>query len=482
MASANVSFDEIPGSRRTPGVYAEFNARLAASSLPQNRQSVCLIGMRVGTYTAGAAGVADYTQTDLFSDAEAAALFGYGSQIHTMARAALLANPYIALRAVALPEALASGVAATGTVVLAGTATASGAAILRVAAQRVAVAVAVGDTAAQVVTALLAAAATLPSLPASVAAGGNSTTVSLTAKNKGLTGNDIGLALLFEGVKGLTATVTAMASGVGAPDLTNAFAAIFAAGNDILVMPYRDATSLTAMRSHLTACGSALEMRGAICPVGSTASYGTTVSLAASVNDKRMVPVWLRGSDSLPWELAAAFAAVCAFEEDPARPLNGLELPGIAVPDVAVQASGTEIEACLHNGVTPLTIGPGQRVQIVRAVTSYTLNPAGVEDPAWLDLTSIRTMDYTRQAWRQRMALRFPREKMVARTIRAVRSETLDVLLRLEELEILHNVRELKDRIVFEVDSQATGRLNGRIPSNVVPGLHVLAAVFDLIL
>ena len=56
------------------------------------------------------------------------------------------------------------------------------------------------------------------------------------------------------------------------------------------------------------------------------------------------------------------------------------------------------------------------------------------------------------------------------------------MLLRLEELEILHNVRELKDRIVFEVDAQATGRLNGRIPSNVVPGLHVLAAVFDLIL
>jgi len=174
-------------------------------------------------------------------------------------------------------------------------------------------------------------------------------------------------------------------------------------------------------------------------------------------------------------------AGVLAFEEDPARPLNTLALPGIEPPAVSQRATGNEVEACLYNGVTPLVVGPGEVVQIKRCVTSYTTSPAGIEDWAWLDVTSIRTMDYTRKAVRERLALRFPRDKLVPRTMRQVRSEVLDVLIRLEDLEILVNVRANKDRILVEPDEQ-TGRLNVRVPTNVVPGLHIIGMVFDLIL
>ncbi|MCZ5321368.1 hypothetical protein O5699_01145 [Escherichia coli] len=62
-------------------------------------------------------------------------------------------------------------------------------------------------------------------------------------------------------------------------------------------------------------------------------------------------------------------------------------------------------------------------------------------DVSLLDITSIRTLDYTRKACRERISLRFPRGKTCApRTIAKVESELYDVLLMLEESEILENV------------------------------------------
>ncbi|WP_431287470.1 phage tail sheath C-terminal domain-containing protein [Roseateles chitinivorans] len=141
-----------------------------------------------------------------------------------------------------------------------------------------------------------------------------------------------------------------------------------------------------------------------------------------------------------------------------------------------------EQETCLANGVTPLEVGPGEVVQIVRAITTYTLDPQAIPDIAWLDLTTIRTMDYVRMSVRNRLSLRFPREKLSARTPDKVRSEILDVMVKLEELEIVEAVEDNKAGVIVERDSQDPNRLDARIPTDVVNGLHVLAARLDLLL
>jgi phage tail sheath gpL-like len=105
-----------------------------------------------------------------------------------------------------------------------------------------------------------------------------------------------------------------------------------------------------------------------------------------------------------------------------------------------------------------------------------------VADVSWLDLTTIRTMDYCMKAWRTRVALRFPRDKLSTKTPARVRSELLDVAYRLEELEIIENVDKWKDDLVCERDSQDNNRLNAKIPVDVVNGLHVFAGRLDLIL
>lgn len=165
-----------------------------------------------------------------------------------------------------------------------------------------------------------------------------------------------------------------------------------------------------------------------------------------------------------------------------ARPLNTLSLKGVTVPPVASRLGRTEQEVCLKNGVTPLEAGPGDVVQIVRAVSTYTVNAEGVTDVSLLDITTIRTLDYVRKAIRERVSLRFPREKLSTRTPPKVRSEILDVLRGLESLEIVEEVDANADGVVVERDIQDANRLNAKIPTDVVNGLHVFAGRIDLLL
>jgi phage tail sheath gpL-like len=78
--------------------------------------------------------------------------------------------------------------------------------------------------------------------------------------------------------------------------------------------------------------------------------------------------------------------------------------------------------------------------------------------------------------------LRFPREKLSSKTPPKVRSEILDVLYKLEELEIVENVDANKDGVICERDLQDPNRLDAKIPTDVVNGLHVFAGRIDLIL
>ena len=59
-------------------------------------------------------------------------------------------------------------------------------------------------------------------------------------------------------------------------------------------------------------------------------------------------------------------------------------------------------------------------------------------------------------------------------------AEVLDVLRRLEQLEIVEEVEANAAGVICERDLQDPNRLDCRIPSDVVNGLHVFAGVIDL--
>lgn len=472
MASPNIGFDSIPSSIRKPGKYFEFNTKLAVRTLPGNLQKVLILGQKL---TAGSQPV--LAPVDVFSDDEAARLFGRGSQLHLMTAAAIRANPYLQLTALAVADP--AGNAATATTTLTGTATGSGVLTVWLGANRVDVAINSGITAEAAATALATAVNAVSEIPVSSVAA--LAVVTHTCYHKGTLGNDLKLSASST-VPGLTVAVTPFAGGTLEPDYAPALAAVAGAGHHVLVAPQSSQTQLTALRTHLEFVSGPMEQRDAIGVFGWAGTLATGTTLAGQINSGRISGAWHRGSLRLPCEIAAAYAAVLAGEEDPARPLNTLELAGLDVTAIDQRPLRTEQENALYNGLTPLEVGPGDRVQIVRAITTYTKDPQNVADVSLLDITTIRTLDYVRRACRERISLRFPREKLSERTADKVRSELLDVLFKLEELEIVEMVEANKPGLIVERDSQDVNRLNAKIPTDVVNGLHVFAGRIDLLL
>lgn len=266
------------------------------------------------------------------------------------------------------------------------------------------------------------------------------------------------------------------------PDITEALASTAMGGFTIIVPAWFSQAAMTALRTHIATWTSSIEQQSIIGVGAVTSTLSAATALAASLNAGAITVALLPGTSSTPRQVAAAYAAVIASEEDPARPLNTLALTGISVPPIASRLGRVEQETCLANGITPLEVAAGDVIQIVRAITTYTKSAAGATDVSLLDLTSIRTLYYVRQACRERIRLRFPRSKLSSKTADAVRGELLDVLKKCEELEILEEVDANADALIVERSLQDVNRLNAAIPADVVNGLHVFAGRIDLLL
>ncbi|WP_397458206.1 phage tail sheath C-terminal domain-containing protein [Pseudomonas asplenii] len=363
-----ISFDTIPASIRKPGVYMEFNTSLAVRTLPTNKQRICLV-VPLGPE----ATVAANTPTEVYSAAEAGALFGPVAE--EMVGAAISAYRYVSISAVGV-----------------------------------------------------------------------------------------------------------VAEGDAEPSIAAALDATALGGFTILVPAWFSQTAMTALRTHLNTYTDSVEQQSIIGVGALTSTLSAATTLAASLNSGLISLAVLPGTTSTARQVAAAYAAMIASEEDPARPLNTLVLSGIQVPVITKRLGRIEQETALANGVTPLEVAAGDVIQIVRAVTTYTKSAAGATDVSLLDLTTIRTLQYVRGACRDRIRLRFPRSKLSAKTPSAVRGELLDVLTKLEELEIIEAVEENADGLVVERSAQDVNRVNATIPTDVVNGLHVFAGRIDLLL
>lgn len=473
MASKNISFASIPASIRKPGKYAEFNTALAVRTLPGNLQKTLIVGQRLAAGT-----VLANVLTDVFSDVDAATYFGRGSIAHLMVRAALAANPYLSLQVIAMDDAGAS-VAASGTITITGPASGAGVLTALVGDMPVAIAVASGDTPTVIAAALKAQFDNQPDLPvsATVALG----VVTLTAKNKGTLGNGIKVSATTTAA-GTTAVTTALTAGATDPTLATALAVVFAAGHNIIITPWNDATNLTALRDHLNSVSGPLEKRGCIGIAAHVGTLGAATTLAPTINSGRISLLLVPTAYENVFEIAAAYGAVVASEEDPAMPLNTLPLTGIAANPLANRLSRTEQENALNNGVAPSEVGPGDMVQIVRAITTYMKDPSNTPDISLLDLTTIRSLDYGRKALVNRLSLRFGRSKKSARVKAQMLEEVFDVCYKLEELEIWENIDANKAGFIIEDDLQDPNRVNIRIPADVVNGLHVTGMRIDLLL
>lgn len=475
----------IPNPIYKPGAYFAFNTTLASRALATNDQKLLIIAQRLHD----SATVDALTPVNVFSDDEAALYFGRGSQAHRMARAAIKANQYIQLTVVGLDDAEDS-VAATGSLVVNGTASGSGQVRLDICGTTVAVAVSQGDKADDVMASLASAITLQDTLPLSATVGETDGPVTgdeplekvralvLTSRNKGSAGNECGLNCIIT-ASGLTATLTPMRGGQGDPTLDAAFSAVFASGHTLIILPYTRDEALAKLSAHLDNVSGPLEQRSAVGVTGWNGTLASGTTLTGRVNAPRITCGWHAGSALPNGELAAIYGAIIASESDPARPLNTLTLPGLDITAQDNWPGRTEQENALMNGLTPFEVD-GSVVRIVRAVSTYVKNAAGVTDRSLMDITIIRSLDYVRLACRTRYTQRFPREKLTDARLARIRSELLDVLYSLEQLEIVENVDALKDQLRVTRSLQDDTRAEATIPAAVVRGLHIFAAVIYL--
>lgn len=473
MSELNIEFDKIPNSIRNPGVYTEYNNREAVTALPTNQQEVLIIAPMTAESQAA------YTAPiKLFSDAEAEQLFGAGSTAHLMVRQAIRNNPLLRLTVVGLKDHTA-GIAAYGSITFAGTVSYGGVVSVRIAGEHYEVAANRNDTAEQVVTRLVAVINASRYCPATASVESGAT-LKLTAKNKGEIGNEIELSAKNT-AKDLTLSITAFAHGQRNAQLAPALTSVAGTHYNVIISPFADNENATALREHLETLANPIEDKPAIGVMGWRGSFATGTTLTSSLNSEHITVGWYKGATESNAMIAAGYGAVIAGEEDPARPLNTLEIKGLSLVDDSQKPLFSEVNQALFNGLSPLGVVVN-RVQITRAITTYTKSVTNTDDPSYLDLTTIRTLHFVRKAIQDRQRLRFPRAKNSPRMPKKVRSEVLDVLYKLEQQEIIENVDGWKDRLLVVKNPQDPTYLDLKIPADVVNGLHVIRNQITLIL
>lgn len=490
MASPNISFTQIPSNVRKPGKYFEENTSNALSGLTAANDKVVILAQKTSSGS-----IASKTPTKVFSDADAALYFGSGSIAHLATQSALYANPNVDLTICAMDDAGGSAKAA-GTIALSdATASAAGQINIWVGDTNINYSYA-KDESTETIAAGIMAALSVVSANIPVTDSSSDSTVTFTARNAGTLGNYLSLKATVS--SGLTApTIVQPTGGSGDPDFgdydstTSVMGAIVGGGYSLIVNTIPAATPMGKLKTLVDFVSGPMEQRPAVQVTAATDEVGTQATIitlaGTTMNHGRATLAYLNYTNgdiakSPCYKIAAAYGSMLAYNSDPALPYDGLVLAGIAAPSVVDRFTRTQQEAMLNGGVTPLEVVPGENVTIVRAISTYTVNSLSIPDPTLLDITTIRTLDYVRNQIRTRVALRFPRTKLSTRTPKMVRSQVLDVLYQMEQLEIVQNVKYYSSGVICEVDSSDPTRLDVKVPTNIVVGMHVVAGVIDLVL
>lgn len=404
-----MTFNEIPLNVRTPGIFAEFDSSRAVGGVSFAPHDSLLIGQKTSAGSATAGAVHQIRSKD-----EAIALFGAGSQLAQMVAAYREVDTLTPLFTIGLADS-GSGVAASGSIVFAGTAATEGGSIpLYIGGRRVEVACPLGSTPTTLETAALAALALQTDLPVTYA-GNAGTGVDFTAVNDGTIGNQIILGVaLAPGERvpaGITCTVTAMASGATDTDYATAVTAMGEDQYHTVAMGCSDNTNIGLVNTQMVSRWGAMR---AIEGVAFQCTYDTQANLTTKGNAFNSQVLVLLGAEKsglsrLPWEVAAQVAGLNAIQcqVDPARSQVGAALSNAYAAPRGSRFTRAERDTLLSDGVATLRANSAGNMVVDRLVTTYQTNALSIADTAYQDLYLVRTLAALRYSVRARVAQKF---------------------------------------------------------------------------
>lgn len=490
----NVSFRDIPADVLVPGQYIEIDGSRADQGTPPIPRKIIIVGQKLA---GGTAITTPPTETQVASADQVIQLGGRGSLLAQMAVEAFKAHPYGKFTAIAVDD-LAGGAAATGSILVAGPASAAGTIALYLDGTLVQVGVSAGDTAAQIATAIAARINANPDLPLSVPVAPTVATVALVAKHKGECGVDIDVRHSFYLGQSLPAgvalTITPMAGGTGNPDIGPLLAAI--AGDDrvVLISPWTDSSNMLKIEADFAERYGPMKQQESHCFAGLAGSYATLVTYGAGRNSPHVSIIPREGNMVAPWRLAASVAGLCSLRgtSDPARPYFGMVLPGIPAPAENARFDTPTRNNLLRAGISTLRYDASGAAFIEIVATTYKTNVFGVPSRAYFKLQSKWTADYFRYAWKRLIATRYPDFKLANDgtnfapgqpivTPSVLRIETIALARDLEYAGIIENVDQFKQTLVMLRSSSNPNQVNAVAAPNLVNQFDVFAAAIQFI-
>jgi phage tail sheath gpL-like len=423
-----VSFNNIQPYWKLPGVSIEVDPSQAGT--PVNPKYGLLVGIAKGGTAPFDTPVAVGTQTD------ANAFFGTGSMLARMFAKWFSLNKSQILFALPIAEP-GAGVAATGTITVTAAATVAGTLALYIAGQKVTVAIGSADTTAVIATNINAAINAVTDLPVTSTVATN--VVTLTAKFKGLSGNDIRVETNYRGFYGGEVLPTSLAltisgsnfltGGTGTPTFTTGIANLGDAPYKFVVNPFSDSGTISVWDTEygFTDSGRWGWIRQSYGQVFSARrdTYSNLITYGPTNNSAIYHIMAVENLSPSPvWEWAAQFGAQAAraFSLDPARPLQTLQLNDVlpapyAVAGVAARFNKTQLNALASVGLaiqgTDIDGSGGSGIPIIlREQSTYQKNVYGMADNAFELATTLATLDELFTRLRQAITNKYPRHKL----------------------------------------------------------------------
>ena len=396
-----INFNEI-FNLNIPFVYAELNKAISTTGTIKQEYTALIFGQKTSEGTAVVGEV-----LDIFSEAEAQAKFGKTSMLaHSIGRYYDI-NKSVKLKVIALDDE-AGGTQAESTLTLTGTATSTGTLAFYVNGKAYRIAVAIGDTHLELVTALVAKIAESDDNQFTAVDSGLGV-ITLTAVHKGTYGNTLKAKMNYnaddETPQGITPVIVDFSGGAGNPDLETTGVIAILENNqfNLIAQPYDDNATLTLIDVALTDNFKATEMLDGFCLVGIDDTV-TNLTTKTDILNTPFITVCDNNSVfATGFEQAAGMIALIGdiAQSNPGSGYLNKELLGFLPLTERIR---TERNVLAGGGVSTFTI-QGTKVILNRTITTLQKDAQAISVPVDdADLRVFLTISYVRYTFVVRMS------------------------------------------------------------------------------
>lgn len=500
----SISFNNIPDTMRTPGVYTEIDNSRALQGLSANPHKALIIGQMVSDGSADTDALYAISNNNL-----ADGFFGAGSILSRMCNTFKANNPNTELFALAISEAAtgttASAVLHFSVALSHATGVCSGgnqAAKLLINGQKMYQTLTSNWSVTDVNSAFQTAINADSTMPVVASTNATSALV-LSAVNKGTPGNYLNVRFnYYEGQSyptffGDSVLISSMEGGANDADLADAWAVIANEQFHYIVQPYIDAANLTELENELEDRFDPLEDLQGHGFTGLRATQASATTLGNTRNSPHNTIMGANDSPTAPEEWGAALGAIAAFNlnNDPARPLHFLKLKDVLAPPTENRFTRAERDILLYDGIATWVTDTSSNVLIERCITTYQTNALGITDASYLDVQTLATIGEIRFQYKSRMVTRFiiPRFKLADDTFpvqpgsnvatpKTVKQEIIALFAQLRDAGLIENLEDFITNLIVERDAADRNRVNALLPPDLINQFRILATKIQFIL